>query len=126
MFRGSPGAGAYKKLVNRIILNIVFGLVLAYVTYKYSVYFSNILLLPVLLLIVDSLLFTRSRKIKLQFTKNILLAIFLLMLPLLAVAGSNQRLEMKMVYFMPFWFLALFVLYGEFRTYNKKSSFNYS
>lgn len=115
---------AYKKLLNRIILNIVFGLVLAYVTYKYSVYFSNILLLPVLLLIVDSLLFTRSRKIKLQFTKNILLAIFLLMLPLLAVAGSNQRLEMKMVYFMPFWFLALFVLYGEFRTYNEKSSFN--
>ncbi|NQT77511.1 MAG: hypothetical protein HQ565_07335 [Bacteroidetes bacterium] len=113
-----------KKLINRIILNIVFGLVLLVVTYKYSVYFSNILLLPIVLLLLDTTVNAIARKKRIHLSKNLILAIMLLALPLLAVAGSNQRLEMKMVYFMPFWFLALFVLYGEFRTYNEKSSFN--
>lgn len=107
----------YKKLINRIVLNIVFGFVLLLVTYKFSVYFSNILLLPVILLLYDAIINLISMKIKFRLSKNLVLAMLLLALPLLAVAGSNQRLEMKMMYFMPFWFLAYFILFKEFKKY---------
>lgn len=105
----------YKKLINRILLNIVFGLVLLLIAYKFSVYFSNILLLPVVLLLFDAIINLIGMKIRFRLSNNLMLAMLLLALPLLAVAGSNQRLEMKMMYFMPFWVLAYFILIGEFR-----------
>lgn len=114
---------AFKKQLNRIILNIVFILGLVYITYRYSNYFANILLLPIILLVSDTLVNSLFGRKKIKITPNTILAMLLLLLPFMAVVGSNQRLEMKMVYFMPFWFLALFVLYGEFKTFTDKSKF---
>jgi len=70
-----------------------------------------------LLLFSDAVIIIIGRKNRLQFSKNLFFILLLLALPLLAVAGSNQRLEMKMVFFMPFWLLAYFVLFAEFKKY---------
>jgi hypothetical protein len=47
--------------------------------------------------------------------KSIILFCILLSVPLLGVLGSNQLLARKMFFFMPFWFLALYILMAEFR-----------
>jgi hypothetical protein len=108
---------AYRKLVNRMLLNILFGLVLLLVAYKLSGWFSNILLLPALLLLADAGIQMVAGRARFRMSKNFIFALLLMALPLLAVAGSNQRLEMKMVYFMPFCALAYFILLAEFKKY---------
>lgn len=106
-----------KQLVNRIILNIGFGLMLVYFTYRLSGYFTNLLLFPIVLLAADTMISMFKKKEHPELSKNLVFILLLLALPIFAVAGSNQRLEMKMIYFMPFWFLAYFMLLVVLKKY---------
>ncbi|MDT8394532.1 MAG: hypothetical protein RQ761_11865 [Bacteroidales bacterium] len=106
---------AYRKLVHRMLLNFLFGLILLVAAYRLSGWFSNILLLPALLLLANAGIQMVAGRERFRLSKNFIFALLLMALPLLAVAGSNQRLEMKMVYFMPFWALAYFILLAEFK-----------
>ncbi len=114
----------HKKYINIILLNIIFGAILLILAYKYSIYYSNILLLPIVLICIDTAIHLIHNKQRFKFSKNHLFVLILLVLPLLAVSGSNQRLEMKMVYFMPFWFLAYFILLAEFKKHLESPRIN--
>lgn len=107
----------YTKILKRVILNLVFGVILVFLTYNYSKYFSNILLLPILLLFIDSYIVILLEKTKPFFTSNITIMLILIATPLLAILGTDQRLEMKMVYYMPWWALAYFIILEEFKQY---------
>lgn len=107
----------YKTNVNRYVLNVLFGVILLLTAYKFSSYFSNILLLPVILLFADAVIQMIGKKQGFRMSKNRYFVLILIVLPVMAVAGSNQRLEMKIMYFMPFWFLAYFILLAEIKRY---------
>jgi len=113
---------AYLFIINkywtqRVLINIFFVTVLIVISIKYSVYFSNILLLPIVMILTDAILHTIRNRQKIYLSKNILFVLILIALPVMAVAGSNQRLEMKIIYFMPFWFLAYIISLAEAKSY---------
>lgn len=98
------------------IIDLIFIIFLFAGVYILSVYYTNIILLPLWIMGFDILIEKRIRVLKPVNKKNIVLLGLLLAVPLLAVMGSNQLLARKMFFFMPFWLLAMYILFLEFNT----------
>ena len=103
-----------------VLIDLFFLAVTAYLVYRLSFYYSNVILLPVVVVFTDYLTVNKFR-IKGSFSrKGFLLFVVFLAIPLLGVLGSNQLLARKMFFFMPLWFLALYFLLAEFKLLKNK------
>lgn len=96
-----------------IIIDGIFLLILLILIYKLSFFYSNIIILPIIVLLLEYILINKPNDKKFIFRRGFILFLIVLFIPLLAVLGSNQLLARKMFYFMPFWFLALYILYAD-------------
>lgn len=95
-----------KTKINKHFLNMLFIAGLVVLTYKLSNFYSIILFLPIVLFLSGSLLVNRDGLKSIIRKKEFLFFLALIILPIIAIAGTNQKIEMKMVFYMPFWFLA--------------------
>ncbi len=98
----------------RILIDGIFSLILIVLVYRLSGYYSNIIILPIIFVLLEVMLDNRENFKKLFRGRRSLIFIIILFTPLLAVLGSNQLLARKMFLFMPFWFLALYIIYAEY------------
>jgi len=98
----------------RFLIDGIFSLVLIVLVYMLSRYYSNIIILPILFVFLEVILGNRGQLKKLYRGRGSLIFLIVLLAPLMAVLGSNQLLSPKMFFFMPFWFLALYILYAEY------------
>ena len=107
-----------------VLIDLFFLAVTVYLVYRLSFYYSNVILLPVVVVFTDLLIINKLR-IKGSFSRKgfLLFAVFLA-IPLLGVLGSNQLLARKMFLFMPFWFLALYFLLAELKLLKNKKLIN--
>lgn len=92
----------------------IFSLILIVLVYRLSGYYSNIIILPILFVLLELILDNKGRLKKLYKGRRSLIFLIILFTPLLAVLGSNQLLARKMFFYIPFWLLALYILYAEY------------
>ena len=93
---------------------LIFSLLLIVLVYRLSAYYSNIIILPILFVLLEVMLDNRGKFKKLYRGHRSLIFMIIMLTPLLAVSGSNQLLARKMFLLMPFWFLALYIIYAEY------------
>lgn len=108
----------------RIGVDIIYYILSAYLIYKLSSYYSNVVLFPILAVFLIGILEGRTSLRQQLKQKRLWFLIILIIIPFLAVLGSNQLLARKMFFYMPFWFFAFYLVMAEFKILRTSKGYN--